>query len=202
MRRNISKDPRSIRAEQAFHQALKDLLKTKPYESITITDISRKACFSRHTFYNHYDGKEELLHNVIDTILDVFFSPIGPWEKVSRGPDGNMKIGQRFFEIWKKNADIVKILNTVDVDCLLINRLKTHFTEYFNEYFPPKEISGASEELMMFLIILLAYSYAGVLRQWLLTDMRYSPEVMGQFLNHFTGVEHGTVIDKFKDLIR
>jgi hypothetical protein len=90
----------------------------------------------------------------------------------------------------------------VDFDCLLINRLRTHFAQYFDEYFPPKEVTGASDELIQFVVSLLAYSYAGVLRQWFLSDLRYSPEIMGRFLNHFAGAEHDTVIEAFKDVIR
>jgi len=197
-----SEDPRSTRAREAFHQALQELLKTVPYQQITVTDISLKSGYSRHTFYNHYESKDELLNSVIDRILERYFGNIGPWDSVRRDPDGDRRIGQRFFEVWGEHSDVVKMLNTVDIDHLLISRLTTRFARYFDEQFNPREISEASNALINFIVTLLAYSYAGVLRQWLLYDMRYSPEVMGRFLNHFTGKETSTVIAKFKKEIR
>ena len=65
----ISTDPRSVRARNALQEALKDLLMTKPLAKITITDIANQAGLARHTFYNHYDTKEELLDQLIDSIL-------------------------------------------------------------------------------------------------------------------------------------
>jgi AcrR family transcriptional regulator len=195
-------DPRSVRARQAFHQALQELLKTIPYQRITVTDISVKSGYSRHTFYNHYETKDELLNSVIDGILETYFVNIGPWDSVRRDPDGDSRIGQRFFEVWGDHSDVVRMLNTVDIDHLLISRLTAHFSKYFDEQFNPQEISEASGALISFIVTLLAYSYAGVLRQWLLYDRRYSPEVMGRFLNHFTGKETSTVIEKFKQVIR
>lgn len=202
MGNNHHQDPRSERARQAFARALQDLLKVKPYQQITITDLSVKSGYSRHTFYNHYQTKDELLDSIIDAILNKFFDPIGPWEAVRRDPDGDIRIGQRYFEVWREHADLVSLLNSVDIDRLLINRLREHFTEYFAERLVPVELPGVTEELTNFIIALLTYSYAGVLRQWLLTDMRYSPEVMGRFLNHFTGRETASVLAKFKDEIR
>ena len=203
MSRNPSDDPRSIRARLAFHQALKDLLKVKPFEKISVTDISNQAGFARHTFYNHYDTKEELLHSVIDSILEKFFSPVGPWDKVSNDPEGYKKIGYRFFEIWKENADVAKILNAVDIDCLLITRLKAHFLDWYEKFYAPREISGANYELAKYIISFHTYSFVGILRQWLQDDMSFSPEIMGQFLNQLAGIEPTNIaIQKFKDVIR
>ena len=203
MIRNPSDDPRSIRARQAFLQALKELLIVKPFEKISVTDISKQAGFARHTFYNHYDTKEELLYSAVDTILDKFFSSIGPWDKVSNDPEGYKKTGYRFFEIWKEYADVVKILNAVDIDCLLITRLKAHFLEWYYEYYAPRELSGASYELSKYIINFHTYSFVGILRQWFQDDMCHPPEVMGQFWNFFAGIEPtNNAIQKFKDVIR
>ena len=38
----LSCDPRAIRTRQAFQQAFKELLQTRPYHKITVTDISEK----------------------------------------------------------------------------------------------------------------------------------------------------------------
>jgi AcrR family transcriptional regulator len=202
MDKKLSDDPRSVRARQGLQEALKELLKTKPFSKITVTDIAGQAGFARHTFYNHYDTKEDLLHTLVDSILDEMFSGVGPWDLISRDPEGDRKVGTRFFEIWLDHADSVKVLQSVDIDSLLINRLKLHFTNYYYEY-GSQEITGMGEEMARYLIHYNAYSFAGILLQWFNDDMVYPPEVMGQFWGHFGGIKTvNAAIDKFKDVIR
>ena len=202
MNKIMSKDPRSVRARQALEKALIDLLKVKPYEKITVTDISKQAGFARHTFYNHYETKEDLLNSFIDSILDDLFLSVGPWDIVSKDPNGDRKVGIKFFEIWQGHAEFVQLLTSLDIDNLLINRLKIHFTNYYYE-FGGQEITGMGIEMARYLIHYNAYTFAGVLTQWFKDGMKYSPEIMGQFLNHFAGIKQvNFAIEKFKDVIR
>lgn len=206
MDKKQSNDPRSIRARNAFHIALKDLLKTKPYPKITVTDIAREAGFARHTFYNHYETKEELLNNMIDSILDEFFdnSTIQniTIESVGIDPKADRDVSIKFFEIWRDHAEVVKILNTVDIDCLLIDRLKENFEQFFSGFINQKGID-ISPKLIEYFISFNAYAFLGVLRQWFRDEMKFSPEVMGDFLDHFAGVLlKRTAMEKFKDVIR
>lgn len=54
-----SNDPRAIRSRKAFQDAFIELLQAESYQKITVTDIAERAGFARHTFYNHYDTKED-----------------------------------------------------------------------------------------------------------------------------------------------
>ena len=71
-----SNDPRAVRTRQEIQTAFIELLREKPYQSITVTDIAGKAGYARHTFYNHYETKDDLLANLIDSIFDEFFSKL------------------------------------------------------------------------------------------------------------------------------
>lgn len=55
--------------------ALIQLMKTKPFESITVTDIARRAGVSRNAYYRNYASKE--------AILDGFLAAI--FEEINRG---------------------------------------------------------------------------------------------------------------------
>ena len=202
----ISNDPRSIRARQALHQALKDLLKEKPYPKISVTDIAKKAGLARHTFYNHYETRDELLDSLIDSILDEFFSKAREWNVswgiVSANLEIDRKVGIQFFQIWKDHLEVVEILKTVDIDCLLISRLKDNFERFLYESTDRKSLD-ISPALGDYIISFNAYAFVGILRQWFRDEMKYPPEVMGEFLNHFAGVGlKRTAIEKFRDVIR
>ena len=54
-------DRRQTRTKRNIYLAFFDLLKKKPMDEITITELAKAADIDRRTFYNHYD-----------TVLDVF----------------------------------------------------------------------------------------------------------------------------------
>lgn len=206
MDKKYSLDPRSIRARQAFHQALIDLLKKKSFQKISVTDIARQAGLARHTFYNHYETKEDLLNSIIDSILNELFIYAAEQgiilDSTDVDPNVYQRIGVKFFQIWQENAEFVKALDSVDIDHLLIKRMKENFADYFNQHSRIRA-STVGPALLQYLICFNAYASIGILNQWLEDGMRYPPEVMGEFLNHFIGVGQRVIaIEKFKDVIR
>ncbi|MBW3078424.1 TetR/AcrR family transcriptional regulator [Bifidobacterium simiiventris] len=50
--------------------ALIQLMKTKPFESITVTDIARRAGVSRNAYYRNYASKEAILDGFLATIFE------------------------------------------------------------------------------------------------------------------------------------
>ncbi len=63
-------DRRSHRTRQALGEALTGLMFEKPYAKITVQDISQRADVGRSTFYAHYDGKDSLLADNFERMLD------------------------------------------------------------------------------------------------------------------------------------
>jgi hypothetical protein len=108
-----------------------------------------------------------------------------------------MKVGLTFFRVWQDHLEIVKKLNTLDINFLIINRLRGYFEQYYLAY-ANREITGTCPELAKYLTSLNTYTFVGILIQWLKDDMRYPPELMGQFLTHFIGVKQKkAAIEKF-----
>ncbi len=64
----------SIRSKRLMREAMLTLLKTKPLNEITVTDIVRVADLNRGTFYNHYnttiDIIEEMKNELIEKLAD------------------------------------------------------------------------------------------------------------------------------------
>lgn len=197
-----SNDPRAVRSRQAFRSAFMDLLHDKPFQKITVTDIAGKAGFARHTFYNHYETKEDILKHLIDEILDQFFSGIEKWNFYLPNPGEEMEMYTSFFQVWKDNYDIVKVLNKIDIDVLLIERLKTFFTRFYYERVT-KEIPNVDLELAKYIINFNAYTLVGVLKLWLQDEMRHSPEVMAGLMTQLSGAsDRKQAVEKFKGVFR
>jgi AcrR family transcriptional regulator len=59
------RDPRIRRTRQLLQEALFNLMQTKPFDEISVNDISEVATVNRATFYDHYTDKYSLLEAVI-----------------------------------------------------------------------------------------------------------------------------------------
>ena len=59
-----SLDPRIRRTRMLLHQAFLDLVKRKPFEEISVQDLTEAATVNRATFYAHYSDKYALLECV------------------------------------------------------------------------------------------------------------------------------------------
>ena len=53
--------------------ALMDLLKKKPFEFVTVSELCKKAGVNRSTFYLHYDTMADLLNETAKFLLDSFW---------------------------------------------------------------------------------------------------------------------------------
>jgi AcrR family transcriptional regulator len=197
-----STDPRAIRSRTAFQQAFKELLQVKPYQKITVTDITQKAGFARHTFYNHYDTKEDILNELVDSVLDDFFSNLDRWDIFLADPEKERKMITAFFQVWKENTEIVEILNRVDMEAILLERLKTYFVKFYYERVT-KEIPKAEIELAKYMVSFLSYSLISLLKPWLQDEMKHPPEVMAEFLIQLSGAaQKRRAVERFKTIIR
>lgn len=54
-------DPRVIRTRHLLQSALLELLAEKPFQSISVSDLTKRATLNRSTFYLHYLDKFDLL---------------------------------------------------------------------------------------------------------------------------------------------
>lgn len=67
-------DRRQIKTRKAVYAAFTELLKEKPYSSITVQDIIDAADIGRSTFYAHFETKEDLLNVLCNEIFEHVFS--------------------------------------------------------------------------------------------------------------------------------
>ncbi|MFD4789630.1 TetR/AcrR family transcriptional regulator [Streptomyces sp. NPDC058459] len=68
MRAADRSDRRVRRTRSALMNALKELIREKRYESITVADLLERADVGRSTFYTHFSSKDDLLAGGIEDI--------------------------------------------------------------------------------------------------------------------------------------
>ena len=62
-------DPRVRRTRQLLRSSLMELLKEKPFRSITVQEIADRATVNRVTFYAHFENKDALLEHTMAEMI-------------------------------------------------------------------------------------------------------------------------------------
>ena len=60
----------AVRSRRMIRSAFLELLREKPYEKITVTDIVNRADINRSTFYAHYPDVQGLVEQITGEIID------------------------------------------------------------------------------------------------------------------------------------
>lgn len=66
----MKEDKRIVKTKRELKRALVQLLKTKPFEQISVKEICESSSTSRITFYTHYRDKYDLLNGVFKDFTD------------------------------------------------------------------------------------------------------------------------------------
>lgn len=118
----------AIRSRRMIRQAFLELLREKPYERITVTDIVNRADINRSTFYAHYPDvlglveeiMSQAINNSINLIsrynyLDIFSDPIPFLQDLTR--------------IGIENVELYKLLGQSDFALRQVEMIKSVLTE-------------------------------------------------------------------------
>ncbi len=196
-----SQDPRSVKTRQALQGAFIHMLISKPYRKITITDLTEEAGIARHTFYNHYQSKEELLDILIDSVLEDFFSELEGWDLSLIDPDQELAMYTAFFRAWKDHKDISNLLKTSELEMVIIERLKAFFTRLYHQKIKT-ELPEVGFQFANYVIHFNAYSLVGLLKPWIQSGMKASPEYLAGFLLELTGARRRMqAVQEYQELL-
>jgi AcrR family transcriptional regulator len=197
-----SRDPRAIQTRSALEGAFRKLLKIKSYQRITVTDITKQAGIARHTFYNHYETKGELLDSLIDSILEEFFLNLENWNLFLADQAEQQAMLTSFFKTWRDHSRIVELLKSVDIEFVIMERLKAFFTRFFYEKVK-REMPEVDLALAKYVISFNSYSLLGILIPWFDSGMKHSPEDLAGFYGQLSNsAQRMNAIQTYKDIFR
>lgn len=78
------KDLRIVKTRKALYHAFEELMKSKSFEQIKVSDICNEALVNRSTFYDHYNDKYDLLEEYINSLRDSFTLEITKEDNIER----------------------------------------------------------------------------------------------------------------------
>jgi AcrR family transcriptional regulator len=199
----------ALRSRRMLQDALLALLREKPYQKISVTEIARRADLARPTFYAHFETKDDLLMSYVDDVFEQFLDELyeGSRALLTSDESVDLQLNIRLFEVWQDNAEVLRLIRTADVDNLILARLKAYYRKRYRASHSWRdtvapEILQLNPALADYFIDFIAGTTFMLLMRWMDEKMRHSPEVMGKLLYHLTGPERlKDVIEKFGDIV-
>lgn len=112
-------DRRVIKTEKALETALLKLMRGKPIEQITTTELCREAGINRNTFYAHYPNPMNLLERIEDEFIRLVVDLIDDTVQAN----GYSMLLQRVFELIIEHKALSLVLLSRNVDPNYLRRI-------------------------------------------------------------------------------
>lgn len=148
-------------------EALIILMKNKPLDKITVSNITKKAGVSRMSYYRYFTSKIEIFESYMDYILTLYSHEV---DEVNHYPIKSYEHLLSSFYFFKNYKDFVLCLDSANLTDILLIRL--------NKYIE-SQLIGLPDNAFDYYS---SYYYAGALCnvyiQWIKSGMQASPEDM------------------------
>ena len=154
------------RTKSWIFEAVMLLMDEKPYDKITVSDITKKAGVARQTFYRNYNDKDDV---VFEYIARIFSAESFALEK-DKKDDRNIIVLMIDYAYMANNKETLKkILSVTDIENRVINEGQKFPMSLIEHY---RKALSAEEYLIC--RIKLCYQITGCLRvlfDWFINDM-------------------------------
>ena len=151
----------------AMAQSLKRMLLIKDLDKITISDITNDCGINRQTFYYHFK-------DIYDLLEWIFATTIKNWQENFKYVLDYMLENKKF---------IIKTYNSLSRKTLLDFLFKQYNTIFIDIINDVSKNYNITKENKIFIANFYKYGFAGVIENWIVTEMKESPENIIKKLN-------------------
>lgn len=165
------------RSRRLLKEAFMELLAEKPYESITVSDVARKADLNRGTFYAHFDNVDDLMRSVMADTADTISEFLS--QAVESGfLEDPLPVLTQVGEYLDQNRELTrKLVESRSIESFIF-ALESRFREWVQQRIP---VNTQQEKKAC--AMLTDYIAGGVLqtyRSWLVGDLPRRGDRRGQ----------------------
>ncbi|MCR5782609.1 MAG: TetR family transcriptional regulator C-terminal domain-containing protein [Clostridia bacterium] len=181
MANNGKTDRRVLYTKMFLKESLLELMKEKPIDKITPTELCRKANINRNTFYSHYYTPRDVLTEIESDFSEQILESLR-----SQYTAENIDISQTLKEICHiihAQKDFCRILLSKNGDGAFFEAIISAGKPVVFEGWHTEGITLGEDEMEMFYDFIVNGSIAFI-RKWASTDMLEPPEKVAELLEH------------------
>ena len=114
------KTEESSQRQRNMELGLLQMMLSKPYEDISISDLCDQLQIPRKSFYRYFSGKDGCLYALLDHTMMEFFEEGAD----AFGLSGGTALGdlERFFSFWRNHAELLGALQRNNLSGILVER--------------------------------------------------------------------------------
>lgn len=178
MAKELTESRRTQYTRRAMQDALVELLERKPLARITVRELCDLADVNRSTFYAHYDGLEDLLHDIEDEAIAWVSAAL---EQLLEQPDHDsvLHVVEHICRYIADNRSHLRVLMSPKADLGFQQRLLGLIYGHGDivAQLQPRGSDPAEAEMRVRFAV---SGSIGLLQYWLATDLQASPETVAR----------------------
>lgn len=124
----MRENPSAVRSKMMLTNALLTLMRTKPYEKISIKEITDTAQLARMTFYTNFKTKDDLLIYCWQSLLSEYKRNLAQYQTYDVAV-----IALEFFRVWQAHKTFVASLTHTSMS-LVLQQAEAAMTGIVEEY--------------------------------------------------------------------
>ena len=177
----ICQSEQSFKRQRALEKGLLQMMRSKSYEEISVSDFCAYMQIPRKSFYRYFTSKDGALYALIDHTLADFFQMPVPNKKSRGNAVGDLDL---FFAFWYENKAFLDALQRSSLSGILVERA-TNFS--LQEGLLPRQFKVLRPEIQS---LAMSFSVCGLMSmvlQWHRQGFQITPtEMTGLAINMLT----------------
>ena len=181
MRRDMRESRRTQYTRRMLEDGLIDLMKTTPYDKITVTALCAHTDITRSTFYMHYEDIYALLCSMEEDVLawerQVIADLSGKW---TEGQEAMLQSLERLFAYFVENSKYLQVLMSERGDIYFQKRFFEAAYRICNLSGVRSKTKGPLAEDPRFIFVV--NGGVGLTQYWLKNGLKESPRAIAEII--------------------
>lgn len=180
----------AVRSRRLINQAVAELMKEKPLDKITVTDVVKRADINRGTFYAHYTDVPDVLAQQMDAACQTLCDALA--DRGTASDLNNVGVVLRKLQVFfEDNFDFFSALLSSSLAQAATEQLRDLFIECMTAH-PPQ---GVSPERFLFSIRFASGGMVAMYRDWVAGKL---PMTLDQLTTTATAVVESMAPERYK----
>ena len=174
-------DRRVLYTKMFLKESLLDLMKAKPIDKITPTELCRRAEINRNTFYKHYYTTRDLLQEIEDEFSAQIVESLG----AKLHQNDTLQLLQQICQIVLDKKEFCKILLSANGDPAFMQDVIMLGKGFILQSWEEMGVQLSEEKMEIAFAFIISGSVA-IMRTWAAGDMSIPPQEIAELINRLT----------------
>lgn len=173
-------------SRESIVTALTEVMKSKNFEDISITEIARRAGVSRMAFYRNYSSMTDVIAERLDSMYQEYS------QLLVQSDISNYEVTRLFFYYFRQHREFITVIFKAKLTYLILESMVDFMNDFSNYLICNIEGSKKADK---YNIRFVAGGFLNVLMLWMENGMQESDEEMSEIIgdrlsSHISGVKN------------